>query len=180
MKLVYSINVGKNVRENRREAVKFITDYFEDMLGDDGFLKWFANGNGYKPIRLKQLLMENKPNKRNSKFTPANFQEIYDFWLRNCVNSNESAYNLKRITKRSVLEQFTNITGPNLMEKRVPLKSGSKVIFTAPRMVYTESVRKLHVSFNEMHTPVSLSLFFRYKPYYCVRPTEKLSMYELS
>ena len=41
MKLVYSINVSENVleklkkdlRENRREAVKFITDYFEDMLG---------------------------------------------------------------------------------------------------------------------------------------------------
>ena len=114
--------------------------------------------------------MENKPNIRNSKFTPANFQVIYKFWLRNCVNSNESVYNLKRITKRSILEQSTNITDPNLMEKRVQLKSGSKVIFTAPR---TESVRKLHESFNEMHTPVSLSLFFRYKPYYCVRPTEK-------
>ena len=40
-------------------------------------------------------------------------------------------------------------------------------------MVYTESVQKLHSSFNEKHTSVLLSLFFRYKPYYCVRPTEK-------
>ena len=43
----------------------------------------------------------------------------------------------------------------------------------SPRMVFIKSVRKLYSSFNEKHTPVSLSLFFRYKPYYCVRPTEK-------
>ena len=100
-------------------------------------------------------------------------QEIYHFWLRNCVNSNESAYNLKRITKRSFLEQLSNITDPNLIEKTLQFKRGSKVIFTAPRMVYTESIRKLHENFNEIHTPVLMSLFFRYKPYYCVRPTEK-------
>ena len=55
----------------------------------------------------------------------------------------------------------------------MPLKNGSKVVFTSPRMVYIESVQKLHSSFNEKHTPVSLSLFFRCKPYYCIRPTEK-------
>ena len=80
---------------------------------------------------------------------------------------------MKRISKRDFLEQYSSINDPNLIEKRIPLKNGSKVVFTSPRMVYTESVRKLHSSFNEKHTPHSLSLFFRYKPYYCVRPTEK-------
>ena len=42
-----------------------------------------------------------------------------------------------------------------------------------PRMVYTEWVRKLHSSFNQKHTNVSLSLFFRYESYYLVRTMEK-------
>ena len=80
---------------------------------------------------------------------------------------------MKRISKRDFLEEYSSINDPNLIEKRIPLKNGSKVVFTSPRMVYTKSVRKLHSSFNEKHTPVLLSLFFRYTPYYCVRPTEK-------
>ena len=42
------------------------------------------------------------------KFTRANFQEI--FWLGNCVNSNDYAYNLKRITKWFFLEHSSKIT----------------------------------------------------------------------
>ena len=44
------------------------------------------------------------------KFTRANFQEICDFWLGNCVNSNDYAYNLKRIAKWFFLEHFSKIT----------------------------------------------------------------------
>ena len=41
-------------------------------------------------------------------------------------------------------------------------------------MVCTQSIRKLHDSFSKSSTtPVSLSMFFKYKPYYCVRPTKK-------
>ena len=53
------------------------------------------------------------------------------------------------------------------------VKNGCKVVFMSPRLVYTEYVRNLQSSFNEKHTPVLLSLFFWYKPYYCIRPTEK-------
>ena len=134
------------------------------MLEDNGFTTWLANGTGYKPNCLRQTLKENKPNKRSRKFTVANFHESYDFWLDNCINSSESAYNMKRITKRFILSQFSNITDSNVIEKRVQLKKGSKVIFTPPRMVYTKSVTKLHTSFNQKHTKVSLSLSFRYKP----------------
>ena len=143
------------------------------MLDDDDFIGWLANGTGYKANRLKQILKENRPNKRNSKFTTETYQEIYDFWIENSINSNESFYNMKRISKRDFMEQYSNIVDPHLIEKKIQLKNGSKVVFTSPRMIYTESVRKLHLSFNEKHTLVSLSLFFRYKPYYCVRPTEK-------
>ena len=80
---------------------------------------------------------------------------------------------MKRITKLSFVKQFSNITDSNVIEKRVQLKKGSKVLFMASRMVYTKSVSKLHSIFNQKHTKVFLSLFFRFKPYYCVRPTEK-------
>ena len=108
LQLDYTMNLTESVlrklkgdlKDNQKEVVKFITDCFDDMFEDNGFVIWLANGAGYKPNRLKQILKKNKPNKRNSKFTAANFQEIYDFWLDNCINSNTSAYNMKRITKR--------------------------------------------------------------------------------
>ena len=134
---------------------------------------WLVNGVGYKPCRLKQILKDKKPNKRKSKFTSTDFQEIYDFRLDNSINSNESAYNMKRINKRSFLEQFSNVNEPNVIEKRVQLQNSSKFIFTAPIMIYTKSVHKLHSSFCQTFTRASLTIFFRYKPYYCVKPTEK-------
>ena len=62
------------------------------MISDDGFIRWLANGVSYQPARLKQLLKENKTNTKNTKFGQEDFQEIYDFWLQNCINSNESFY----------------------------------------------------------------------------------------
>ena len=79
----------------------------------------YADATGYKPHQLKQILLENQPNKRNCKFTQANFQEIYEFWLDNCVNSDESVYNLKRITKRYFLSNFQTLQTP------ISLKKGS-------------------------------------------------------
>ena len=183
MQLDYSLTVTENIikklekdlhGKNKKEAVKFIHDFFEDMISDDGFIRWLANGVGYQPARLKQLLKENKTNTRNTKFGQEDFQEIYDFWLQNCFNSNESFYNLAKITKRSFLEHYSNIRDTNLIEKQVKMKHSSKMIYTALRMVYIDSVRKLHDSFNKSRTtPVLLSTFFKYKPYYCVRPTDK-------
>ena len=80
---------------------------------------------------------------------------------------------MKRIIKHSFFKQFSNITDSNVFEKRVQLKKASKVVFTVPRMAYTGSVHKLLSSFNQKHTGISLSLFFRYLPYNFVRPSEK-------
>ena len=80
---------------------------------------------------------------------------------------------MKHINKRSFLEQFSNINDPNVIKRRVQLKNSSKVVSTVPRMVYTESVRKLHSSFCQKYTQASLTVFFKYKPYYCVKPTKK-------
>ena len=160
-------------KENQKEALKFICDCFDNMLDDDGFIVWLANGVGYKPCQLEQILKDKKLNKRNNKFTSTDFQEIYDFWLDNSVNSNESAYNMKRINKRSFHEQFSNINDPNVIEKSGQLKNVWKVVFTAPRMVYTESVRKLHSSFCQKFIQASLTVFFKHKPHYCIKPTKK-------
>ena len=45
----------RGLKENQKEAVKFVYDYFDDMLDEDGFITSLANGVGYKPCRLKQI-----------------------------------------------------------------------------------------------------------------------------
>ena len=170
LQLDYSMNVTesalkklkKDLKKNQKEAVKFVCDCFDDMLDYYGFIAWLANGVGYKPCQLKQILKD-KPNKRNNKFTSTDFEEIYVFWLDSSINSNESAYNIKRINKRSFLEQFSNIKVLNVVKKRLQLKNGSKVVVSAPRMTYTESVRKLHSGFCQKFTQVPLTVFFKYK-----------------
>ena len=139
------MNVPENVlkklkgelNENQKEAVKFICDCFDDMLDDDGLIAWLANGVGYKPCQLKQVLKNKKPNKRKSKFISTDFQEIYNFLLDNSINSNESAYSMNRINKRFFLEEFSNINDTNVIEKRVQLKNGSKFVFKFLPKVYT-------------------------------------------
>ena len=112
LQLDYSMNVTESVlkklkrdlKENQKESVKFICDFSNDMQDDNGFIALLANSVGYKQCQLKQILKDKKLNKRNSKFTSTDFQEIYDFWLDNSINSNESAYNMKCIKKRSFLK----------------------------------------------------------------------------
>ena len=94
----------RDLKENQKESVKFICDFSNDMQDDNGFIALLANSVGYKQCQLKQILKDKKLNKRNSKFTSTDFQEIYDFWLDNSINSNESAYNMKCIKKRSFLK----------------------------------------------------------------------------
>ena len=87
------------------------------MLEDNVFITWLANGTGYKPNRLKEILKGNKPNKRTSKFTAANFQEIYDFWLDNCINSNESSYNMKESPSIPLSNDFPASLIPTSLRK---------------------------------------------------------------
>ena len=71
--LDYSMNVTESVleklkkdfKDNKKGAVKFILDCFDEMLNDDGFIAWLTISINYKPCRLKQILNENKPNNRS-------------------------------------------------------------------------------------------------------------------
>ena len=82
-------------------------------------------------------------------------------------------YNIRKITKRSFLEQYPNITDPNLMEETKVLKDESKQIFKVGRKIYTESVRKLHGEYNESYKLVFLTVFFKTKSFYCHSPRER-------
>ena len=82
MQLDYSLTGTENIikklekdlrGKNKKEVVKFIHDFFEDVISDVGFIRWLANGAGYQPARLKQLLKENKMNRRNTKFGQEDF-----------------------------------------------------------------------------------------------------------
>ena len=86
--------------------MNYIKDCFESLLIDDDFLKWLVKGLKYKPLRLKQLLAENKCNRRNFQIVSTEYQNIHNFWLRNSINSNESMYIIRRITKGYNWSQF--------------------------------------------------------------------------
>ena len=130
---------------------------------------------GLKPNRLKKLLSENLPNKRNSlKLPPLSHQDIYDFWLEKSITSTDSRNNLKRIPKITFLQNYKEIVDSNLMEKVVQLKKGrTKIMYLANKMTYVESIRKLWKEFNATHVSVSLTTFFKFKPFYCALPSEK-------
>ena len=127
----------------------------------------------YKLCCLKELLTENKWNRRNNHMISTEYQNIYNFWLSNSINSNKSICNVCKITKLSFLEQYPNITYPNLKEKTKVLKNGSKKIFKVGRKIYTESVRKLHAKYNESCKSVLLTVFFKTKLFYCHPPSER-------
>ena len=119
---------------------------------------------------LKKLFSDNQPNKRNFKLPLSCFQER----LENSITSTDSTNNMKRIFKKTFLQQYKNIVDENLIEKEIPLKNGSKTVYTANKMVYVESIRKLLKEFNNARdSPKSLTTFFTYKPFYYVLPSEK-------
>ena len=124
------LKLKRDLKSKKAEAVEFIKDSFGDMLDDKDFLSWLSKKLEYKPNRLKSLLQDKAHNIRKS-LQPKTYQDVYDFWLQNSINSNDSRSNVVNITKRAFLEQYNSITDANLMEKEVTLKSGTKKIFFA-------------------------------------------------
>ena len=89
--------------------MEFIKDSFGDMLDDKDFLSWLSKKLEYKPNRLKSLLQDKAHNIRKS-LQPKTYQDVYDFWLQNSINSNDSRSNVVNIKKHSFLEQYNSIT----------------------------------------------------------------------
>ena len=59
------------------------------MLDNMDFVDWLSVKLAYKPNRFKCLLCDNVVNKRKS-LQPETYQDIYNFWLNNSINSNDS------------------------------------------------------------------------------------------
>ena len=49
------------------------------------------------------------------------------------------------------MEQYPNITAPNLIEETITMKNGPKQFFTVGRKICTISARKLHSNYNESY-----------------------------
>ena len=162
-----------DLKSNKNAAIEYMRSCFNDILEDDNFLKWLSGAVGLKPYRLGMLLSENQPNKRNSKLPQSCHQDIYNVWLQKSITSTDSTNNLKNLSKKTILQQYKGMVDENLREKIVQLKNGLKVMYQANKMIYIESIRKLCSEYNTLNVPVSLATFFRFKPFYCVLPSEK-------
>ena len=75
----------------------------------------------------------------------------------------------------SFFRDLKEITDDNVREEEKTCKKGSKVkMIVATKTIYTDSIRTLHKRFNEDEGhPISLSAFFKYKPFYVLKPSEK-------
>ena len=72
------------------------------------------------------------------------------------------------------LKQLRNVEDSDIFDKEVQLKNGTEKMYSAGKKIQTASITKLHNLFNESHEiPVSLSVFYQYKPFYFLRPSEK-------
>ena len=163
-----------DLKSNKNEATSYMQGCFGEILDDESFLTWLSSAVGYKPNRLKRIRSDKQPNRRNSaKLPPSCHQEIYSFWLEKSITSTDSTNNLKRITKKAFLQKYIDIVDTILREEVVQLKNGIKVRYTAIKMIYVVSIRKLHNEFSSKHVPVSLTTFFNFKPFYSIVPSEK-------
>ena len=146
---------------------------FGTSLDDQRFLKWLSKEVDYKLYHLKNLV-SSKP-RSNRKSYPVPQQEVYDFWVQNSITSNDSTNSSKRASKMSFFRDFKEITDDNVREEEKTRKKGSKVkMIVATKRIYTDSVRTLHKRFNgDQEHPISLTAFFKCKPFHVLKPREK-------
>ena len=122
------VHLRVELKNSKTEAARYKQSSFGEMLEDEGFLNWLSSAAGYKPSRLKKILSENLPNRRNSaKLPPSCHQELYNFWLEKSITSTNSTNSLERIPKKTFLENYKGIVDTSLREEVVQLKNGTKV-----------------------------------------------------
>ena len=72
------------IKNNNFATVYYTRSCFDEMLDGKGLINWLSLTVGLKPNRLKKILSENLPNKRNSlKLPPSSHQDIYDLKVHN-------------------------------------------------------------------------------------------------
>ena len=107
-----------DLKNSKTEAARYMQGSFGAMLDDKSCLNWLSLAVGYKPNRLKKILSENLPNRFNSgKLPPSCHQEICNFWLEKSITSTDSTNSLKRIPKKTFLQNYKDIFDTNLRRK---------------------------------------------------------------
>ena len=101
-------------------------------------------------------------------------QEVYDFWVQNSITSNNSTSSSKHVSEMSFFRDFKEITDDNVREEEETRKKRSKVkMIVDTKGIYTDSEKTLHKRFNEdQEHPILLTAFFKYKPFYVLKPSE--------
>ena len=136
----------------------------------------------YKPIRLFNLLKNCEKLPASKNVRPCDIHEkIYQFWLHpetSVVSTDRREGRDKiKISKLNYLNRQLNaIQDDNIEEQTIAFKKtgNKKTYVTAQRLVYTKSVRELHKKFMELSgIDCSYSLFYKYKPFYVIPPTER-------
>ena len=166
------LKLKRDLKSEKTEIVENFEDCFGEMVNNMDFVSWISSKLGYKPNQIKKLLEQKAYNKRRS-FHPITYQDIYTFWLRNSINSNDSICNVVNISKRTFCSSIDSSQTKILWRKKYTSKVVKKVFYTG-RKIYTDSMRALHRKFNATQAEnVSFSAFYTYKPYYVSKPTEK-------
>ena len=161
--------------DNKTVAVKYMKECF-DTLRRARFSSLTCKKIWCKTQPFEKLIC-NKPiqQEKHSYITTQSYQKIYDFSLSKSITSNDSANSTKNISKLTYLRQVKKIRDPDVQEKEKYSKNKTqKVICTASKKIYTESIRKLHDQYNGTASDkISLSVFYSLKPFYCMPPGEK-------
>ena len=96
---------------------------------------------------------------RESYYSPK-YIKIYNIWLNNSINSNDSRSNVVSISKHFFLQQYKFVADQNFMEKEKSIKNGTKKILYTGRKIYTASLRALHETGNVTRLEgISLTVF---------------------
>ena len=65
-----------DLENNKTVTVEYMRSCFDGILDNEGFLCWLSSAVNFKLNRLRKILSDNQPNKRNSKLLLPCFQNI--------------------------------------------------------------------------------------------------------
>ena len=152
-----------------------MVESFGDLLDDYNFVCWLAKQLELKPCRLKEIIKN-----AYKEFTPRNSMYIYNFLLKeeNSIVSNDrkNGRDVVRTPKATYLSKYGNFVDPITEVEDVILKETNTVkrYIKAPRMVYTKSIKRLHLEYLTVHPSIdrSRSTIVNYRQFYIEVPTE--------
>ena len=169
----------------RKAAATFLYDTFgEDLIQNYNFLRQLSKKLNFRPCRLLSLLENHK-----KEFQPRNkcntsiYSQVYNYWLNTdtVIPSVESrnSRNTAKISKFDFIKNYKHmqhINDSNISEIEVTLKKTNtkKIYVSAQRMIYSKLIKEIHQQFcKQSGITISLSLFYKLKPFYIGPPTER-------